>query len=231
MQNSYDPLKKRYDQYRSFYSEESGFVSFETGEVMYVWSDPANYRRRHYPATQATIAFTSNLPTDFKLINPVTGKSIPDAQLKYTGGQHILIDHQSQKAVQLMDYRTSSKLPIPDRLRQASAYSLTSNSEVIGKHINVYAPLVMTEHHKSWLKTLKVTAKLMASKPPERNVLATPVVIKPEDTEKYSPSEFIAKVSNSASYIDNFGAYRIAGSHVSIGRQVAKHPYLNVEFR
>lgn len=231
MNNTYDLKNRRFDYYSCFYSEADGFVSFETGEVMYKRNDCHVDNRKFYPQYNVSILYTNFIPSSIKFIHPHTGKLVPQAQLMFGGGQHLIIDHQYKTATKLMNWRTGfDKLDsYPEKFERCGALALNDKAKIVGAQIDIKAPTVITPEMEAWAKTVQVIAKLKAAE--KKDNTYSYVSYPPEATSTVAmtetPYEYVRKLDAAT-----FSAIRGIAEHgIKFTRDPLPVDYLVVEIK
>ncbi len=145
---------QRWDDYRHFHVpaiyRHKPIVQFATGELMITSSKPDPDVRRVWP--EYNIALTSTDDGLFKFALP-DGTPVPKAWITQNGGQYLLVDLDTKRAVKLTNYQ-SRRLDMPTHMRTMSAGFLCAGGEPIGGQIEVKAPYKLTPADAEWQNTV-----------------------------------------------------------------------------
>lgn len=151
--------QQQWDRYKHFYMPPDWYgnkpiVQFSTGEVGIVNARPKPRARQEY--LEYNIALTSTADGHFKFARP-DGRPVPRAWLTADGGQYLLVDLDSRRAVRLT-YSALHEANVPHYMQSMAGGFLREKGLPLGGEILIRQPCIMTPERKQWAADLRALA-------------------------------------------------------------------------
>lgn len=167
-----------WDEYRAFHKESShyNYVQFQTGELMVTSKAPSPVARdREINGMRFMYTYPQACPTTTKFYTP-DGEELPKAWLRHAeygrtinsivnktyGGQYLLVDMDTRKAVGL-SFSTIRSMNLPDNLRRGAGLFMGDKREPIGAPVRYAPPYKTTAEERKWMADVLAIVKAVVN--------------------------------------------------------------------
>jgi hypothetical protein len=153
---TYNYDRQQWDRFKHFHVLNGPFVQFATGELMVVHSKPDPHMRRMYDQYNVSLTHTTDGHFQFYTRE---GEKVPKAWLTYKGGQYLLVDHDTKKAVAFRDWYPRRDANLPQYLQDGMALFLREGGAPIGQPVKLNRPYRLSPEQNEWVNTIVQLSK------------------------------------------------------------------------